>query len=151
MGNLNVLSSHEVALVAKLDPVSQGAATVTSGWVAMADWWRLMAVLMVGAISTNGTVDAKLQQATDSSGTGAKDVTGKSITQLTQAGTDSNKQVVINCDHEDLDLENGFDYVRLSVTVATAASLIAAAVFGFPARYGPASDGDVATVDEIIG
>lgn len=150
MGNLNVLSSHEIALLAKLDPVSQGAATVTTGWVAMADWWRIMAVLMVGVIATNGTLDAKLQQATDSSGTGAKDVTGKGITQLTQAGTDSNKQVVINCDHEDLDIEGGFDYVRLSVTAATAASLLAAAVFGFPARYGPASDSDVATVDEII-
>lgn len=151
MTNLNVLSSHEIALVAKLDPVSQGAATVTTGWVAMADWWRIMAVLMVGALGTSATVDAKLQQATDSSGTGAKDVTAKSITQLTQAGTDSNKQVIINCDHEDLDIDGSFNHVRLSVTVATAASLIAAAVFGFPARYGPGSDSDVATVDEIIG
>jgi hypothetical protein len=42
-------------------------------------WCRL------GVLGASATVDAKLQQATDNSGTGVKDVTGKAITQLVKA------------------------------------------------------------------
>lgn len=141
--------SDRAPLMKVLDPVSQAAATVTTGWVSMADFNSAMALLMVGALGVSGTVDAKLQQATDSSGTGVKDITGKAITQLTQAGTDSNKQVVINCHAEELDVDGGFNHVRLSVTVGVAASLIAAGIFGFDARYAPAADST--TVDEVVG
>jgi len=151
MGNLNVLSSHEVAVVGVIDPDAYAAAAYSTGWIAMADWWRIMAVIMVGDMVATALCDAKLQQATDAGGTGVKDVTGKAITQLTQAGTDDNKQAIINCDHEDLDIEGGFDFARLTVTLTTAGADMGAAVFGFPARYGPSSDSDVATVDEIIG
>lgn len=145
----NIRPSDRAPLMKVLDPVSQAAATVTTGWVSMADFNSLMALLMVGALGASATVDAKLQQASDSSGTGAKDITGKAITQLTQAGSDSNKQVIINCRAEELDVDGGFNHVRLSVTVGTAACLIAAAVFGFDARYAPAADST--TVDEVVG
>ena len=149
---MNQKPSELFAILAKLDPVSQGAATVNSGWVAVKDWHRLAAILMVGALGASGTVDAKIQQASDGSGTGAKDLTtAKQITQLTQAGTDSNKQVVINVEPDDLDLDNSFTHIRLSVTVGVAASLISAVVLGFNPRFGSASDQDAATVDEIVG
>lgn len=145
----SIRPSDRFPLLAKLDPVSQAAATVTTDWVSLADFNAIMAMLMVGALGASATVDAKLQQATDGTGTGAKDVTGKAITQLTQAGTDSNKQVMINCRAEELDVDGGFTHVRLSVTVATAACLIAAGIFGVDARYAPAAD--VSTVDEVVG
>ena len=149
---MNQKPSEVFAILGRLDPVSQGAATVTSGWIAVKDWHRLAAVLMVGALGASATVDAKIQQASDGSGTGAKDLTqAKQITQLTQAGTDTNKQVVINIEPDDLDLDNNFTHIRLSVTVAVAASLIAALVLGFYPRFGPAADNDAATVDEIVG
>ena len=147
---MNQKPSEVCALAARLDPVSQGAATVATGWVAVKDYHRLLAVLMVGALGASATVDAKVQQASDGSGTGAKDLTtAKSITQLTQAGTDANKQVLINVEPDDLDLDNGFTHVRLSVTVATAACLIAALILGFYARFSPPSQ--AATVDEVVG
>lgn len=145
----NVRPSDRAVLVAKLDPVSQAAATVTTGWVSMATFARILAVLQVGVLGASATVDAKMQQATDSGGTGVKDITGRAITQLTKAGTDDNKQVLINVKDTDLDVANAFTHVRLSVTVATAASLISAALFGFDARYAPADD--ATTVDEVIG
>lgn len=147
--NPNIKPSNLVSLQAVLNPVSQGAATVTTGWVRADIFDSFLAVLAVGALDASGTVDAKLQQATDGSGTGAKDVSGKSITQLTQAGTDSNKQVLINCRAEELDVNGGFDFVRLSVTVGTAASLLFAALFGVHGRYHPM--GHAATVDEVVG
>ena len=57
--------------------------------------------------------------------------------------------MLINVEPDDLDLDNNFTHIRLSVTVATAACLIAALVLGFNAWFGSASDNDAATVDEI--
>jgi hypothetical protein len=54
---------------------------------------------------------AKFQQATDASGTNAKDITGKAITQIVTA----NKQAEINLMAEELDIANNFNYIQLSV------------------------------------
>lgn len=147
--NPNIKPSNEAVLIEKLDPVSQGAGTVTTGWVSLADFDAIQAILQVGVLGAAATVDAKLEQATSSGGAGAKNIAGKAITQLTKAGTDDNKQVILNCRSDELDVANNFTHVRLSVTVAVAASLISAVVLGHSARYQPAAD--AATVDEVIG
>lgn len=149
MSNPNTRPSDKATVQAVLNPVSQAAATVTTGWVPMSTFENVLAILLVGALGASATVDAKLQQASDSSGTGAKDITGKAITQLTQAGTDTNKEVLINVRSEELDVANSFTHVRLSVTVATAACLISAVVLGFDARY--QTQTQKATVDEVVG
>ena len=129
----------------------QSATTVQStAWVDASLWGNLLGTVSLGVISATGTVDAKLQQATDNAGAGAKDITGKAITQLTQAGGGSGKQAEINLKPDELDINNGFKYVRLSITPATAAALITGTLLGFDARYGPADTGDAATVVEII-
>jgi len=84
--NPNIKFAERTAVAATIDPVSQGAGTVTTGWVPMGNFNSVCALLGVGVMSAGSTVDAKLQQATDSSGTGAKDITGKAITQLLAAG-----------------------------------------------------------------
>lgn len=142
--------SEEVAVVATVDPDVLTAATHASDWVDMGTFQDVMAIVMAGTLGSSATLDAKLEQATDSSGTGAKDVSGKAITQLTQAGTDSDKQAIINCRADELDVANDFDHVRLSITVATASSDGAGIVLGRRARYQPASDNDLASVDEIV-
>jgi hypothetical protein len=148
MSNPNLKGSDKTTLLAFLQPISQAAATVTTGWLPMSRYENLLAVLQCGVLGASATVDAKLQQATDSGGTGAKDITGKAITQLTKAGSDDGKSVMINCRSEELDVTNAFTHVRLSITVGTAASLISAAVFGIDARYGvPSHD---ATVKQVV-
>ncbi len=146
----NLKPSQRVAVLGKLDPVSQSAATVTTGWISAVNFFKFLALLEVGALGASATVDAKLQQATDGSGTGAKDIAGTTITQLTKAGSDDNKIVQINLDQNQLDVANNFTHFRLSVTVGTAACLIAAQVLGFDPRYAPASDYDIAAVDENV-
>lgn len=151
ISNANLLSSQQAAVAAAIDPDVTAAGTVTSGWVSMATFGALQALILAGTLGTNATVDAKLEQASDSDGTGVKDITGKVITQLTQAGTDeSDQQVVINVRAEELDVENGFTHVRLSITVGTATSDIGGLLMGFYPRYGPASDDDAVSVAEII-
>lgn len=144
--NPNVKPSDRANLKAVINPQSATTAK-SSSWVRLGIAESLLADIFVGTIATNGTVDAKLEQATSDGGT-PKDVTGKAITQLTQAGTDSDKQVRINCQSEDLDVANGYCWVRLTITPATAAALICGAVYTMDHRYAPA---DATTVDEVVG
>lgn len=148
--NPNIKPSDRLAILECIDPDNQSAGTVTTGWVSMADWLNIMAIIAVGVMASTGTLDAKIEQATDSSGSGAKDVDGTDITQLTQAGTDSDKQVVINLKQTDLDVANDFTHVRLSITTATAASYVCGLLIGLDRRQGIASDADLSSVDEIV-
>jgi len=148
---MNKLGSEIAAIGGTIDPDVTVASTVTSDWMSMASFEMAMAFIMAGTLGTNATIDAKLEQATDSSGTGAKDVTGSDITQMTQAATDeSDNQAIINCRAEKLDVANGFDHVRLSITVGTATSDLSGILLGLNAAVEPASDNDLASVGEIV-
>ena len=147
---MNKLPSEKVAIGGTIDPDVLTATAFTSDWMSMADFESAMAIVMAGTLGSSATMDAKLLQATDASGTGSKDITGKAITQLTQAGTDSDKQAIINCRAEELDIDNGFDHVALWIDVNTASSDGAGLLLGLNAAYGPASDNDLASVEEIV-
>lgn len=149
---MNPLPSEKVAILGTIDPDVTTASTVVSDYGSMADFESIMFVLTVGTLGASATIDAVVQQATDSGGTGAKNLTtSKAITQMTQAGTDqSDTQVVINVRAEDLDMANSFDHVAISVTVGTATSDIGAVVLGLNPRYAPASDNDITSVGEIV-
>jgi len=136
-------------LLATIDPVSQAAGTVTTGWVSVKNHLALLALIQTGVLGSSATVDAKLQQATDSSGTSAKDVSGKAITQIVKASGD-NKQAFINAKVADLDTEGGFSYVRLSLTVGTAASLVGASLIGAYPRFEDAAAFNQAGVVQVV-
>lgn len=135
--------------MATIDPDAYTAgAAVTSDWVDMSKFESIMAIVMAGTLGTTATFDAKLQQATDSSGTSAKDISGKAITQFTKAGSDDDKQAVINCRADELDHTNSFTYVALVITPATNDCDGAGLILGFDANYEPETD--LASVDEIV-
>lgn len=147
---LNALASEQAAIVGSIDPDANAAGALSTGWIPAKNFHHFMAVVMAGALGTSATLDGKLEQATNSSGAGVKDVSGKAITQLTDAGSDSDKQAVINLRPDELDVNNGFDHFRLTMTVATATSDSAAFVIGLNPTNGLASDYDEASVDEIV-
>lgn len=138
--------SEQITLLTTVDPISSSTA-VSSAWVSVAEVARILAVIQTGLIAATGTLNAKLEQATSGAGAGAKDVTGKAITQLPDTG--DNKQALINCRVEELDIAGGFSFVRLTITPAVAAALIAGAVYGFEARYQPKAH--AASVVETVG
>lgn len=150
MYTLNQKPSEGLAVLATIDPISQGAGTVSTGWVDQSLFFAVMALINTGVLGASATVDAKLQQATDSSGTGAKDITGKAIVQIVKASGD-NKQAIIQMKEADLDTEGGFRFVRLSVTVGTAASLVQAALYGFLGRFQSAAASNQAGVVQTVG
>lgn len=145
-----LLPSERVAIVGVIDPDANSANTYTTDWIAMSDFPYIMAVVMSGLLGSGATLDAKLEQASDAAGTGAKDIVGAVITQLTKAASDDDKQVVIQCHAEDLDLVNAFTHVRLSLTVAGATSDSGAIVLGMDGRYLPASNRNLTSVAEIV-
>jgi hypothetical protein len=128
-----------LAILDSISPISQGAGTVTTGWVSAGNFHSIMALVQTGIMGASATLDAKIQQAQDSGGTGAKDVPGKAIVQIVKASGDG-KQALINMRDTDLDTTNGFSYVRLSMTVGTAASLISGTLFGGNALFEPVKD-----------
>lgn len=147
---LNALASELVGVVATIDPDAYTANTYTSDWVAAKDFQQFMAIVMLGDLGAEAEVTAKLEQATDSSGTGAKDITSKSVSTLTHSPADSDKQAIINLRPEELDVLNSFTHFRLSMTISTATSDAGAIVLGLNPRNGLASDSDLSSVDEIV-
>lgn len=135
----NTKISEGLALLDSIAPISQAAGTVTTGWVPAANFLSFMALIATGVLGASATVDAKIQQATDAAGTGVKDVAGKALTQIVKASGDG-KQAMIDFRAQDLDTNNGYGFVRVSLTVGTANSLVTAMLFGSNARYEPVRD-----------
>ena len=145
----NAKGSELLSILATIDPVSQGAGSVTSGWVNVANFHSFLAVVQTGVMGASATLDAKIQQAQDNTGTGVKDVTGKAITQIVKA-TGDNKQAFINLRPEDVDNINGFGFVRVSLTVGVAASIVSGQLIGMNPRYATADAYNQAAVVQII-
>ncbi len=145
----NAKGSELFSVLATIDPASQAVGTVTTGWISAGNHHSLLALVQSGVLGTGATLDAKLQQATDASGTGAKDVTGKAIAQIVKA-TGDNRQALINLRPDDLDVTNGYAYVRLSLTVAVAASFTAAQLLGFNPRFSPGDASNQAAVVQVV-
>lgn len=144
-------AKEKVALVASIDPDAYSASTVVSPYVKVDQFARFLAYICAGDLASGATLDAKIVQATDASGTGAKDVTSKAITQMTEAGADSNKQAAIDIiPAEDLDINNGFAYIAISLTLGTAGGDVGAHLFGVEPVNGPAYYNDAASVKEIV-
>lgn len=110
---------HHVTMI---EPDAYTANTYTTGWLSMAEYHAAVLLVLAGTLGSSATLDAKIEQAKDSAGAGAKDITGKGITQLTQAGTDSDKMVAVELLAEELDTANKYDHIRGSLTVGTATS-----------------------------
>jgi hypothetical protein len=146
-GNLDPSSRTAIAGVIPAQQANVG--TITSGWVDMRDFFALLAVLNIGVIGAGGTVDVKIEQATDAAGAGAKQVGNLAAAQIVKAGGD-NRQAAINVRQEDLDKNNGFRFVRVSVTVGGAASFLSAMLVGFDARYGAGSANQINTVAQTV-
>lgn len=146
--NPNSLPSERCAVVGTIDPDAYTANTYVSDYVDMTEFERLMAIVMAGTQSTNGAIAAKLVEATSSTGAGAQDISGKAITGLAGTG-DNDEQAIINLRADEMDVADGYTHVALSMTI-TGTVDAGAVLLGFDPHFGPASDNDLASVEEII-
>ncbi len=148
MGLSTMRFSEYAELLYKLSPISvSNGVEVFTTYVSLANFHRACIVLSTGVMAKSSTIDAQVHQATNTSGGSAKHITGKAITQLTEAGSDSNKQVIIEIDTSELDVAGGFDCISLGYTVGTAASIMAIQIFGLTPRFKSVS---TANWDEVV-
>ena len=125
---------------------SFSAATYTTDYASLAGYHRAWCYINVGDMQENATLDVALYQATDTSGTSAKAITSKSITQLTQASGDGDDLLCIELQTEELDVDNGFDCVAVRVVVGTAAVELGLTLFGCMPRYAPTATANWAEI-----
>lgn len=135
------------AVVATVDPDANAAGAHTSDEVDMSKFDNLMWIVQAGELGSSAGLAFKLQES-DSSGGTFTDITGKAITQLTDAATDSDKQAIVTVRSDEL--ADGNRFVRGIMTITTATSDSAVICLGFFPRHGPASDSDLASVAEIV-
>ena len=142
--------SETLAVLATINPSSQAAGAAYSGWISMAEFDRILALVQVGVFGALATVDANIQQAQDATGTGAKAIgTGKAIAQLLAAGG-NNVQALIDVRSTELDVANGFGFVQLEIIVGTAATETAGVMLGGDSRFVPAGSFNQAGVVQIV-
>lgn len=143
---MNEKFSDLATLVGVVDPDANSAGDHSTDWINLKNWGGVQGIVLAGVLGTGATLDAKFEQAKDGAGTDAKDVEGKLITQLVKA-SNGDEQAVIEVRGDELDADNGFTHVRLTLTVGTATSDCAAVVLGHQARYAPAV---ATTVVEVV-
>ena len=141
--------SERVAVLGVIDPDANTATAYVSDYGDASKFNSFMAIGFAGVLGASATLDMKITQATSSAGAGAKDVTGKAITQLVKA-TDDDKQAIINVRADQLDVANGFSFVAITLTVGTATSDSSAVLLGLDPVHSTAADSDLASVAEII-
>jgi hypothetical protein len=142
--------SEELAIVGTIDPDAYAANSYETDVIALENGRRVVFVVMAGDLGSSATLDFKVQGATSSGGSYA-DISGASITQLTQAGSDSDKQVVLEISNEYIEnLGLGYTHIKGVMTVGTATSDCGAIALQGRLRYKPASDFDLSSVDEIV-
>jgi hypothetical protein len=139
--------SEALAIVDCIDPDAYTTGAVNGDIIDMSKHRRVMFIVMAGTLGSSATIDFKVQGSAASNMGSAGDLTGKAITQLTEAGTDSDKQAVVEVTAEEVAAQ-GYRYIRGTLTVGTATSDAGVvAVAGF-SRYSTLDD--LASVDEIV-
>ena len=147
------LGSEEWSIIATIDPdqyATNTATLVSDVW----DWKnfsKVMAIIQVGDFGTSASLAGKLQVGV-SSATFSTIGTGKKITALTEAGSDDDKQVIINCNAAEAGSTGG-RYGRLFLGLTKTTSFLSAIVLGKPVRneaYTSISAKDLSSVDEIV-
>jgi hypothetical protein len=128
-------------LLARLPPLTYNGG-VSTPWIAMNDFHRAIVIFSVGTLT--GTLDGAVFQATNLAGAGAKAVAGKAITQL--AATDDEVICGIELKTEELDVDGGFDCIRIQ-TVSSAVNVFGVIVFGTTPRY---AEVGVTEWDEVV-
>jgi len=118
-------------------PETAAIGTHTYGYINTANYQRGVILILVGDMAAGATLDVQVWQATDAAGTDAKIVTGKAITQLDQGAGDGQDLLAIEARSEELDVDGGFSFMSVVVTIAGNTVDLAVLGLGTVANYPP--------------
>lgn len=141
--------ADRVAVIGTVDPDAYTAAAYRTDEIDMQDFFEVMFIVMAGTLGSSATADFIVKGgAATNAGSHSTNVTGKSITQLTQAGTDDDKQAIVRVTAEECAAQ-GIRFIEGVLTIGTATSDAGVIVLGFGGHYGVRRF-DLASVDEIV-
>lgn len=137
MGNAMQQFTERIELLDHLAPVdaNQSVGAHATACVDLSEFHRAFILIVTGDAAQDATLDVAVHQAQDTSCTGAKEMTSKAITQLTDS--DEGVYVGIEIQTEEMDLDNGFHTLKAIATVGTDTFDYALMIFGVDPRYEP--------------
>jgi hypothetical protein len=127
MAGYTALSDDQV-LIGVLYPATHSSSSANTGWINAGYYKRFQAIITVGVVGSGESITATVQQATSSTGAGAKAMQNP-IT-LSTAITASNQAAVINVNSQSFDANNGFSWVEFALTFTTSGTTAAAETYG---------------------
>jgi len=147
----NIRLTECIGVVATIDPDVHTAAAYICDEIDMNKWNRVMFIVAAGTLGSSATLDFIVKGgASTNAGSHATAVTGKSITQVTQAGTDgSDKQYIVEVSAEECAAQ-GLNFIEGTMTVGTATSDAGMVAIGWREDYSDVTSQDLASVTEII-
>jgi hypothetical protein len=147
MGDVNILASEKVAIVGVLDPAASIAAVQYTDVIDMSKWHQALGLFLLGNMDDAATVICAAYRC-DSAGNNAAAI--KTETLGAAAGND-NTQVVIGVRKEDLHPQTTYNrYIKFGITNGAGGGGTCCVVgLGVDPVYGPASDNDLASVQQI--
>jgi len=140
--------SERLAVVATIDPDAYGTGNQDADVIDMQLHRRVLFVVQAGTIASTGVVNFKVYGDTASNGSFTTLITGKEITALTQAGTDSDKQAIVEVTAEEVAAQD-LRYIRGQLQITVAGADAAVLALAGDSRYQPLIT-DLASVDEIV-
>jgi len=140
MGGTGYQMGDDVA-VTLLETADIGGTNASTSWVPMAQYERIFAYVEIGTWNATDDLDeCRLEQATDASGTGAKDLTtdasGGDYDTANPVDADGDF-VILQAKASDMDVAGGFTHVRLYVAEGgnTGVDNVTAFLIRYGARY----------------
>jgi len=134
--------SEQLAVVATIDPVTQGATAVQCDVFSMALHRRALFILSTGGCPTGILVN--IQENTASAFTTG---TATLLTRAATAANAANSQYLFEVSAEAM--SDGFTWLRAEITPSGATHLVSMVVLADVGRYHPESDRDLASVVSI--
>ncbi len=144
--SLNTLAGEKLALVGTIDPQTVANTQLFTDVVDMSRFHQVLAIAMLGNMASE-TIDFRCFHCNSD---GSSSVELKACTQLAaNASTNDNTQLIISVRAEEL-AASGKQHVRFGlVTGGATGGPAGVAVLGVDAKYQPANDSDLSTVQQI--
>ena len=144
--------SEKLAVVGKIAPQNLSAGTATTDVIDLMNVRRVLFIVSTGTLTASNTTDFKIRGCATSGGSYADiDTTNAAITQLTQAGGDSNKIVLLEVRAEKIAALNlGYRYILGSLTTAAAAGYVSVVALAAVGRNKAESKANLAAVKQIV-
>lgn len=141
--------AESFGVVGCIDPDAYATGATNDDVVDMRYFEEVMYVVMAGTLGSSATIDFAVYGDTASNGAFSTLITGKSITQLTEAGTESDKQAIVRVTAEEVAAQ-GLRYLRGKLTVGAATSDCGVVTLASPSAYEPVTAYDLSSVSEVV-